>query len=110
MKKYSISIKKFPNRDLRPTNWQCFGVYIDDSYYCWAEALIFSAGSEFGINGGRISKLFVYHRSPAGHCGYMEIGYARGIWNKRPDNAKARAVLAYFIENPPPFVDFPEAH
>lgn len=109
MSNYKITLRRVPNFDSRPTNWQEFEVYIDELYYCEAHALIFAVGSEYGIEGGRISKLFCFHRPPMmprGYAGVHEIAYDRGEWRTRPDNPKAKAVLDYFISHPPKFIDF----
>ena len=54
------------------------------------EAKVFDLGSEYGINGGRISKLFVKKD------GRVVINYDRG-WDVRPKTKEAKQVLAEIL-------------
>ena len=40
------------------TNWETFDIVTDDEIYN-CEAKVYSEGSEYGINNGRVSKLYV---------------------------------------------------
>ena len=54
------------------------------------EAKVYDLGSEYGINGGRISKLFVKKD------GRIVMNYDRG-WDIRPTTREAREVLEQIL-------------
>lgn len=79
--------------DGAPTNWRKFLISVDREVYGVAQALVFEEPSEYGIDGGRVSKLFVYTPTMPGVCGDELLGYDRRYWTTRPTDSKGEAVL-----------------
>ena len=55
------------------------------------EAKVYDLGSEYGINGGRISKLYVTK------AGRVVINYDRG-WDIKPKTAEANRILQAILQ------------
>lgn len=79
--------------DGAPTNWWKCRVTVDGEVYGLASALVFDEPSEYGIDGGRVSKLFVYTPTAARVFGDALLGYDRRYWTTRPTDSKGEAVL-----------------
>ncbi len=66
-------------------------------------AKVFDVGSQFGIKGGRISKLGIYTRAGS-HGKATIVNFDRG-WDKKPetdeDKAAYAAILSYLEQLPP---------
>lgn len=71
---------------------------IIESGYEW-EAKVYKEPSEFGINGGRVSKLYIW---PAGQSWAPAlVSYDRG-WDKEPEIPEIKAIfetLLNYLEN-----------
>ncbi len=57
-------------------------------------AKVYDVGSRYGIKGGRLSKLHVFH------AGKEVIGYERG-WGLRPRTAEQKEVLSIILQGFP---------
>lgn len=72
-------------------NWKVGYIKLG-SYAFDFEAKVFDEGSEFGINGGRISKLFVTERNE----NVCLISYDRG-WDLEPQDRLSEVLLSIIL-------------
>lgn len=64
----------------------------------WYQAKVYPAGSQFGIDGGRISKLWVAQLPPGEVRYWQEIAlYERG-WYTRPLTPIAKTAVEYLLD------------
>jgi hypothetical protein len=85
---YRVTITK---GDVKTGHWVSGSVNENPTYTFHAK--VFDVGSMYGINGGQISKLMVYHR------GHQVVDYDRG-WDQRPatrdDNRAVELIVGAF--------------
>lgn len=79
--------------------WKQGYITIDGHTFRW-EAKVYEQGSVFGIDNGRISKLWLaeYVGDPTSSMCKEAACYERG-WEHRPDTPQAQAAVKQLIEN-----------
>lgn len=71
------------------------GIFIANSY--GFKAKVYDEGSKFGINNGRISKLFVWKSELGRICNRKVANYDRG-WDMQPTDKTEKEVLQRIID------------
>lgn len=83
------------------SNWETFVIVTNDEIYN-CQAKVYSEGSKYGINDGRVSKLYV-----KGWCGCV-AHYDRGYWDVEPQGISKTIVdfiVDFYEKNKPLFCD-----
>lgn len=92
--------------DPEGSNWVMFYAMAGGGLY-YVAAKVFTEGSEYGINGGRVSMLWVEdHPLPAPSGSYKQrivhgrlaADYDRGEWNRLPVAPAAKAVVEAVVD------------
>lgn len=102
MKEYRLKMEMKNRKCTMQTNWETFDIVTDDEIYN-CEAKVYSEGSEYGINNGRVSKLYVKE-----WCGFCVANYDRGYWDVEPQGISKTIVdfiVEFYEKNKPLFCD-----
>ena len=84
------------------SNWETLTISGQNSIFI-CEAKVFSVGSTYGINNGRISKLYIKE-----WCGLCGANYDRGFWDVEPIGVYKNLVdfvTDFYKKNKPLFCD-----
>lgn len=73
--------------------WKSFEVWVNGEPYAHAEAKVYEVGSEYGLNGGRVSKLGLFHRDPYTHLVKEWLCHYDRDWDTEPKTDKDRACV-----------------
>lgn len=93
--KYEVSLIIKEPDDL---GWRKIFIGVNGVFYAYAVARVFSVGSKYGLNHGRVSKLEIYQRNEITRAIYKRHAvYDRG-WQQRPRTDKDRACVLAILE------------